>query len=51
MSIYEYSVLNPKGEEVSLRQFEGKVLLHGDSESIAKDPIARKYYLGENFRM
>jgi len=29
----------------------GKVLLHGDSESIAKDPIARKYYLGENFRM
>ncbi len=27
MSIYEYSVLNPKGEEVSLRQFEGKVLL------------------------
>ena len=29
----------------------GKVLLHGDSESIANDPIARKYYLGENFKM
>ena len=29
----------------------GKVLLHGDSDSIANDPIARKYYLGENFKM
>ena len=29
----------------------GKVLLHGDSASIANDPIARKYYLGENFKM
>ncbi len=29
----------------------GKVLLHGNSESIANDPVARKYYLGENFRM
>ena len=29
----------------------GKVLLHGDSESIANDPIARQYYLGENFKM
>ncbi len=29
----------------------GKVLLHGDSESIANDPVARKYYLGENFKM
>ena len=29
----------------------GQVLLHGDSESIANDPTARKYYLGENFRM
>ena len=27
MSIYDYSVLNPKNEEVSLKQFEGKVLL------------------------
>ena len=29
----------------------GKVLLHGDSDSIASDPVARKYYLGENFKM
>ena len=29
----------------------GEVLLHGDIESIANDPIARKYYLGENFKM
>ena len=29
----------------------GKVLLHGDSDSIANDPVARKYYLGENFKM
>lgn len=29
----------------------GKVLLHGDSETIANDPLARKYYLGENFKM
>ena len=29
----------------------GKVLLHGDSESIANDPVARTYYLGENFKM
>ncbi len=29
----------------------GKVLLHGDSDSIANDPVARKYYLGEKFRM
>ena len=29
----------------------GEVLFHGDSESIANDPIARKYYLGENFKM
>jgi lipopolysaccharide export system ATP-binding protein len=29
----------------------GEVLLHGDSESIANDPVARKYYLGENFKM
>ena len=27
MGIYEYSVKNAKGEEVSLQQFEGKVLL------------------------
>lgn len=29
----------------------GKVLLHGDSTMIAADPVARKYYLGENFKM
>lgn len=29
----------------------GQVLLHGDSESIANDPVAKKYYLGEKFRM
>ena len=27
MSVYDYSVLNQKGEEVSLKQFEGKALL------------------------
>lgn len=30
---------------------EGKILLHGDSDTIANDPIARKYYLGDNFSM
>ena len=29
----------------------GKVLLHGDSASIVNDPVAKKYYLGENFKM
>jgi lipopolysaccharide export system ATP-binding protein len=29
----------------------GKVLLHGDSATIANDPLARKYYLGEHFKM
>ena len=29
----------------------GEVLLHGDSEEIANDPMAKKYYLGENFKM
>lgn len=29
----------------------GEVLMHGDSQQIANDPIARKYYLGENFKM
>ena len=27
----------------------GEILIHGDSETIANDPTARKYYLGENF--
>lgn len=30
---------------------EGKILLEGSSDSIANDPVARKYYLGENFSM
>ncbi len=30
---------------------EGKILLQGDSATIANDPIARKYYLGDNFSM
>ena len=30
---------------------DGKILLHGDSNTIANDPIARKYYLGDNFSM
>ena len=29
----------------------GEILLHGDSETIANDPVARKYYLGEYFSM
>lgn len=30
---------------------EGHILLHGDSKTIANDPVARKYYLGDNFSM
>lgn len=30
---------------------EGKILLEGSPETIAQDPIARKFYLGEEFRM
>ena len=30
---------------------EGHIFLHGDSETIANDPVARKYYLGDNFSM
>ena len=30
---------------------DGKILLHGDSNTIANDHIARKYYLGDNFSM
>ncbi|MBQ8417999.1 MAG: LPS export ABC transporter ATP-binding protein [Phascolarctobacterium sp.] len=30
---------------------DGRILLHGDSQTIANDPIARKYYLGDNFTM
>jgi lipopolysaccharide export system ATP-binding protein len=31
--------------------FEGKTLTKGTSEAIANDPLARKHYLGESFRM
>ena len=27
MSVYDYSVVTPKGEEISLKNYEGKVLL------------------------
>jgi lipopolysaccharide export system ATP-binding protein len=30
---------------------EGKILLDGDSRTIAESPIARKFYLGENFTL
>jgi len=30
---------------------EGKIMVEGTSEKVAADPIARKYYLGENFRL
>ena len=30
---------------------DGRILLHGDSETIYNDPMARKYYLGDNFTM
>ncbi len=30
---------------------DGRILLQGDSTTIANDPIARKYYLGDNFTM
>lgn len=29
----------------------GQILVEGDSESVANDPIARKFYLGDNFKM
>lgn len=30
---------------------EGKILIHGSGEDIANNPVAKKYYLGENFKM
>ncbi len=31
--------------------FEGRVIKHGSSNEIANDPVARRQYLGEQFRM
>ena len=28
---------------------DGKILIEGDAKTIANDPVARKFYLGENF--
>jgi len=30
---------------------EGKILIEGDRNDIANSPIARKFYLGENFKL
>ena len=30
---------------------EGRIILEGPSEQLANDPVARRHYLGENFRM
>ena len=30
---------------------EGKILLEGDSQTIANSEIARKFYLGDNFTL
>lgn len=30
---------------------EGKIMVEGPSEKVAADPIARKYYLGKDFKM
>jgi len=30
---------------------DGRVILEGDSDELVNDPIARKYYLGEDFKM
>lgn len=30
---------------------EGKILLEGDAQTIANDPLARKFYLGDSFRL
>ena len=30
---------------------EGRILLEGSPEKIANDPVAKKFYLGEDFRM
>ena len=30
---------------------EGKILLEGDSQAIASSPVAKKFYLGDNFTL
>ncbi len=30
---------------------EGKILLEGDAETVANDPVAKKFYLGDSFRL
>ena len=30
---------------------DGKIIAHGDREEILSDPLARQYYLGEDFTM
>ena len=30
---------------------DGKILLEGSPDFIANDPVAKKFYLGEEFRM
>lgn len=31
--------------------FEGKILKHGSAEELAADPVVRKVYLGQNFKL
>ena len=31
--------------------YDGKILVHGDSEKLLKDPDARKFYLGHDFKI
>ena len=31
--------------------FEGRVLVHGHSAQVAADPVAKQFYLGDDFRM
>ena len=30
---------------------DGKILIHGTTDKIIKDPMVRRVYLGENFKM
>ena len=31
--------------------YEGKLLTHGTSEQLLEDPVARRFYLGDRFKM